>query len=475
MIASRPIFHYALVELEALTAHAIQAGRGDSTHDVLLMRDPNGLPALPGSSIAGVLRSLYSKAYPAEQGQMSANDLFGFADASSGQPSWIQFGAGLIHNSKNEAQEGLIAKPEADPLLAFLMNAKPLVRPRVRLTERGVPSEMAKFDITLIPAGARYSTLISYWSDGSNAAERAFSQLLSLLTSPEFRLGHSTRAGQGAFKVNRVLFKRWDLKQSEDVKSYQAYSRSRNNHAGLTDVKTSDGHQMNLSIAELQLSAEAGWRIGGGEQAFSKPNAKGKVPDLLPQAEPVIRWHQNQGNLSKRYAILPASAVKGAISHRFVYHYRRLSKDFVIPGQTQTLDNNLQNPGVQEVFGFVANDRSDRGQVGRLIIDDVYFENTRVARQLHNKIDRFTGGVITGALFEEELLWQTPFTLKLTILDSAMLTPLSQHALNATLDDLANGLLPLGAGGSRGNGIFIGNQPVRWLLNPLAQNKEILA
>lgn len=475
MIATRPIYHYALVELEALTAHAIQAGRGDVTHDVLLMRDHNGLPALPGSSIAGVLRSLYAKAYPAQAGQISTDELFGFASPGAGQPSWVQISAGLIHNSKNEAQEGLKANIAEDPLLATLLNAKPLVRQRVRLTERGVASDMGKFDTTLVPAGARYSTLISYWSDGSAAAEQAFTQLLGLLNSPAFRLGHSTRSGSGAFKVSRLLSQRWDLTQTADAQAFQGYQRSRNNSQGLKPLTLTEMPAITWSTAELQLTAEAGWRIGGGEQALSKPDAQGKLPDLLPQSEPVIEWQHNQARLSKRYPILPASAVKGALAHRFVYHYRRLNGDFVVANQTQALEATEQHPGIKELFGFVAKDPKDSGQVGRLIIDDIYFQQSQTSRQMHNKIDRFTGGVIAGALFEEELLWQTAVTLRLTILDSAALSSLSQQALNATLRDLENGLLPLGASSSRGQGVFVASNAMKWLVNPLAQHKDNVA
>ncbi|MDP5133912.1 MAG: RAMP superfamily CRISPR-associated protein [Paraglaciecola sp.] len=476
MLVDRFIFHYAVVELEATTPHAIQSGRGDTTHDVLLMRDHNGLPALPGTSIAGVLRNLYNELYQKEGGKLlSGNELFGYADSNGGRPSWVQFAAGLIHNSKNEPQEGLKANLAQDPILVKLLDSKPLVRQRVRLNEKGAAIDMGKFDNTLVPAGVRYSTLISYWSDGSAVCEQAFENILSLLNSPTFRLGHSTRSGSGGFKVNRVLTKRWDLKQPKEARDFQQYHRSRCNLSGLQQVIPTVQKYANWSTVELKLQAEAGWRIGGGEHSFSLPDVKGKVPDLLPQSEYRIQWQNDKASLCKQQPVLPASAVKGAIAHRFVFHYRRISGDFVQPKITSSLQKASENLGVREVFGFTTDGDNPSAHAGRLLINDIYIEDFLSARQMHNKIDRFTGGVVTGALFEEEVLWQTPLTLQISILKSQELSVLSREALLATFRDLEEGLLPLGASGSRGQGIFTAITPLQWLVNPLEQQKDALA
>ena len=469
MLVERSIYHHALIELEALTPHAIQAGRGDATHDVLLMRDPNGLPALPGTSLAGVLRSLYFQAV----GEEKCNQLFGFAGRKGGRPSWIQVNAGLIHDSHNRPLEGLREDLEQDPLLGQLLDSKPLVRQRVSLNEKGAAKDTGKFDTTLIPAGARYTTLLSYWSDGSDEAEQAFAQLLTLMQSPAFRLGHGTRNGSGAFKVNSLFTHRWDLTQQDQAKDFQSFKRTRLNTQGLTPVESSTQLEPNWSTVKLELQAEAGWRVGGGEQAFSEPDANGKLPDLVPQSEKRIQWQGNQGQLVERQAVVPATALKGALAHRFAFHYRRLSGDFVQPHVDANLEQALDNPGVREVFGYISDARDLNAQAGRLIINDLYLDSVQTARQIHNKIDRFTGGVIKGALFEEEVFWKTPLKLEITLLNSNSLSETSRQALMATLADLEAGWLPIGAGGSRGLGNFIATAPLEWLVNPLDQQKPL--
>lgn len=460
MISARSIYHYAHIEFEALTPHGFQAGKGDSTHDVLLMRDPNGLPCIPATSLAGVLRHLYGQQY----GRAAENKLFGYAEGDQGQPSWVAFTTALVHDSQNKAVEGLRDDIETDAVLSFLVRSKPLVRQRVRLTEKGAAADTGKFDTTLIPAGVRYSAFAGYWSDGSSEAEASWTQLLNLLSSHRFRLGHGTRSGSGAFKINQLHTNRWDLATPEGQQGFCQRSRRRACSKGLVPQPLHALTEPALTI-KIALQAEAGWRIGGGETSLSTSNEDGRLPNLLPQNEKRISWQHNKAIIEENIPVIPASAIKGALSHRFAFHYRCLTAEFVNRLETKMLTPNNQCPGVQKVFGYVAEGEPDseaKAQAGLLLIDDLYLKSPTVAQQLHNRIDHFTGGVIDGALFAEELLWQTQFTLELTLLQAERLDAHCKQALKLTLQDLAQGWLPLGASGSRGQGTFLGTGAIEW-------------
>ncbi len=94
----------------------------------------------------------------------------------------------------------------------------------------------------------------------------------------------------------------------------------------------------------------------------------------------------------------------------------------------------------------------------------------------HNSIDRFTGGVRQGgALFNEQLLYQPEFTLKLWVTpDNAVSSALSQAILD-TLDDLKHGLLPLGAGSGRGASLVEHHVKHPWLVNESTLNVVAVA
>ncbi|MEX2499535.1 MAG: RAMP superfamily CRISPR-associated protein [Wenzhouxiangellaceae bacterium] len=451
------IYETACVSIEAQTPHAVRAGRSDATHDVLLARDANGLPYIPGTSLAGVLRHMYEDRF----GVGKTRALFGYVEGDQGAPSFIRVGSAFVHDCINQPVEGLRRDFDEDPLLALLTLEKPLVRQRVRLNARGAAEHRGKFDVTLVPAGTRYSFLLSRYSNGG---DEEFDALLDMFSSPDFRLGHGTRSGGGAFDVKVISRRRWDLTKDDDWTAFRDRPRTR---AALLveDSKTgapkAEKDQSTAISITLDLKAEAGWRVGGGEDVLTRSSTPTgdteRVPDLLPQSEVCIQWVNEKAEIQHglKGVVLPGSAVKGALRHRLAFHYRRLKGEFA--DDTETLPPAEECDAVRQILGYAKeDDESNPGQRGRLLIDDIYIKDPKPFTQMHNRIDRFTGGVIDGALFEEELLWQTPVKLKITLLQADSIDADARKALRHALDDLAEGRLPLGASGSRGHGVFIG-------------------
>jgi CRISPR/Cas system CMR subunit Cmr4 (Cas7 group RAMP superfamily) len=431
----------ARVTLEALSAHGIHSGQGDYTHDVLLVRDANGLPALPGSTLAGVLRHMYA----ARHGQATADTLFGCI-GDGAQPSWLTVAWAHVHDSNDRPVPEGIAGCEDDVLLSYLQNDKPLVRQRVRLNHRGAATDAGKFDQTLIPSGVRYTGWLGYWCNGTEESDQAWQQLLSLLTHQRLRLGHGTRSGTGLFQTAALASGSWDLRKPEGRRGYVKRPRSRSSSAGLEPLELA--YTPGLEVT-MELHAESAWRVGGGERSLF---AHDKAPDLLPQHETRIAWTATGAQLNHSWHLLPGSAIKGALRHRVAYHYRCLTGDFAGHGTSPAPEDCL---AVQSLFGF---SEGDNGQAGILAIDDLYMAPAEHGVLMHNRIDRFTGGVINGALFSEEILWRSPLRFRLEVIDShrhGEVDKAMRAALQRTLADLACGWLPLGAGGSRGLGVML--------------------
>lgn len=451
MISARSQFYTIKLTLEAESAHAIHTGFGDTTHDSLVVRDANGLPALPASSIAGVLRSAYQKQF----GEEATKALFGYAKGEEGQSSWLNIGWGLVHNSQNIAKEGLLDEIALqDKLLQYLLNTKPIVRQRVKLNDKGATDNTGKFYVTLIPAGTRYSTELHYWCDGSDTSKALWKNLLALLQMP-LRLGQGTRNGYGLFKIQSLKQAHWDLTNPKDAESYRHRARTRANTVGLDTVK----HDTTLDYtqAKLSLQAESFWRIGGGELYLKQLKQNDRAPDLLPMHETKINWDNNQATLSEQFYLLPPSAIKGALRHRIAYHYNCLTGCFIEDGNCVATD---ENQAVKVLFGY-AKDEDGQGQAGIIAIKDVYLVPNKEKLQtvMHNKIDRFTSGVIHGALFSEENLYQSKIDVVIDVIDNQRsLDANIKKALEMTLDDLTQGWLSLGAYGSRGLGVFLDTQ-----------------
>ncbi|MBK1673199.1 hypothetical protein CKO35_07735 [Ectothiorhodospira shaposhnikovii] len=456
MIPRYPVHDFARVTLEAETPHAIGSGAGDATHDLVLMRDANHLPTLPASGLAGVLRHACAKEYD----EATANHLFGCLEGD-GHISRVQVFWGLVHDSFNRPMEGVREDVDSDELLSRLCLPHPLIRQRVRLNHRGAAEERGKFDVTLAPRGTRYTFLLGHWSDGSDAAFEEWQQLLHLLQSPALRLGRGTRSGSGAFRVVELDAARWDLRTPEGREGFCRRPRQRSSRKGLQPLKLGRA-ELRMPGVELQLRAEAGWRIGAGEHPLGSYTGLKEPDNMLPQSEPVIEWSDGRGTWSSPRPVVPASAIKGALAHRVAFHHRRLTGDFIaIDGPPPDPE---RSEAVRCLFGH-ASDHDASGLAGSVIIDDTYLEPEQVIHApMHNRIDRFTGGVMRGALFQEEQLWRSRLTLRLHILPHGHIPiPVEvRQALNLALRDLARGWLPLGAGGSRGLGGLIADQDPVW-------------
>ena len=157
--------------------------------------------------------------------------------------------------------------------------------------------------------------------------------------------------------------------------------------------------------------------------------------------------------------VIPATSIKGALSHRFCYHWNKRM------GYTYGHPNALtgeKNPAVRTLFGTAQEGMSR----GRVIISDVMIKDgVKEYVNSHLSVDRFTGSAMAGALFYEKNIYANGITLEIPIAveESALTDDNIVNAFEDALKDICCGLLPLGGGVNRGNGVFSGK---------LMKNKE---
>ena len=461
--------YLARFTLQAHTPWSLSSGSADGVFDTTLVRDANGLPAIPGSTLAGVLRHLYQD----DHGQGATDALFGFQSRGTGHDdngagSSVQVAWGCVLDSHGQPVEGLAAanQPQRlrdDPLLAALLTQAdaPISRNRVRVGVRGAAADTGKFDRAILPAGHRFAGEISLWSD--QASDPRWQRLLALLGDPRLRLGASTRSGLGATRLVRLWQRHYDLAGDKDAADFRSLSPDIAAHNGLHQADTAAAHLPDGWLRfDLQLTAEDFWRIGQGNEPCGN-YATGKTPNALPLVEECIQWDKHgQGYRRLNLALLPASSLKGALAHRVAYYANCLDGNWAdahpVGEDWDKSDPDNGSPAVRELFGYsrdCVTDGEPAGQAGRLYIDDVGIDVSagQVAMMMHNAIDRFTGGVRDRLLFGEELLWQTRLNVT-CLFDTRQVSKQARHALQLALNDLASGRLSLGAGSGRGHGRF---------------------
>lgn len=494
----KPVTHIAIarVTIEFETPFHIGSGDEGDISDAAVVCDVNGLPTLPGTSLAGVLRSAFSERF----GQENENKLFGYQKDKEGKGSKLTISWGCIHDSHDIPVEGLVDSVRLNDVV--LINAlSPTLRDHVKINHLGVSSseERGKFDEMAVCKGHRFT--FECMLQGRKDDLKLWDDFIELLSDKSIRIGGKTRRGFGAFKIVKLLSKVFSLNKYDDFKAFSSYSSRLDTYPERFEefqnisVTSSDAKKRTIVLKPLEY-----WMFGGGEDIldgdFSDNCENGEVhdsrndvfkADIAPVRDRAVIWESNPAKIKRNLVIIPGSSIKGALAHRVAYHYNRLNGIF---GDKMTeqdfIDSQKKNHAVQELFGFAKSikdkkskdqhveEKKSIGQRGKVIIDDVYID-TEIQTQLvhHVSIDRFTGGARTGGLFNERPFWQGPeISLTIWVTGSQSINDDNVwNALNEAIKDLCESRLALGGGTGRGHGFFKVIQDIGW--KPPKQKGEL--
>ena len=199
--------------------------------------------------------------------------------------------------------------------------------------------------------------------------------------------------------------------------------------------------------------------------------------DNKPITEDVLKYDDHEIKFVT-HSLIPASSIKGAISHRTCFHYNKHETIKAYADEIKPDDHERyvgkNNYAVYILFGMGAGEDDKSPDIkkkpsrGRIIIDDLYYSNEQINNEKiinHVAIDRFTGGAIAGALFSEKVSqWkeEKPILLNIWVekgkFDNKNTTEntIVHEALEAALQDICKGLLPLGGMTTKGHGVFTG-------------------
>ncbi|MFK8016968.1 MAG: RAMP superfamily CRISPR-associated protein [Gammaproteobacteria bacterium] len=450
--------YVARFTLEATTAISLASGDKDGLFDVSLVHDANGLPTIPGTALAGVLRSLYlrdrRREHDEEWAQADTNEVFGQQDGKVALTSRLAVSFGFLQDSHGDPVDQLLLGEEAqklrtDPMLvaALAQMATPTTRDRVSLNHRGVSQNF--FNRTVLNAGYRFSGELILSGNADN--DGLFKDICGLLCHPLLRLGGATRAGLGRVECKSLHIGSFDLQDSMQRRVFLKLNIGVGNTIGLSNQPPKAPEVPGVVRATLQLTPQTPWRFGGGDEASVSGDGE-EVADLLPKMESCWSWKDGKAEAKALELLVPASSIKGALAHRVAFYLNCEAKRWA--ENTDEFDA-TKDPDLVTLFGDASDDKRKTGQAGHVLIDDAYAPRDPASLQvvMHNSIDRFTGGVRNRFLFTEEVVHQTGAKVTLTI-ETDGVSKAAQMALARALDDLRNGELPLGAASSRGLGFF---------------------
>ncbi|MEM2143669.1 MAG: RAMP superfamily CRISPR-associated protein, partial [Candidatus Thorarchaeota archaeon] len=370
------------------TATLLGRKAGHEILDAVVLRDKlTGKPLLTGASLAGAMRSylvdVRSGYRTRETGEVA--DIFG-----SQQPAKNGFQSPLIvYDSVGEI-------PESQSL--ELRNGVALD------PARGVAEEHKKFEYEVMPPGTEFPLRFELLVPDKKSEQRLVSSLhvvLSGLENGEIRIGGRRTRGMGECKVSKWRVRRFDLTTADGWKEWLG-----------TDDKESTNNSIKYdSIYDALINACPSLEL---ESRDARRRVMFELDLKIPHSV-LIRFpgrnldapdalHLTSGGKS----ILSGTSLAGALRSRCLR---------IVNTICQSLGNQSL---VDQLFGSCPNGKrkGGTGLSSRLIVSESIIDGGTRLRPARIGIDRFTGGTMTGALFEEEPQFGGSATVRLELRES---------------------------------------------------------
>ena len=303
----------AHITFEAKTALKIGSKSADFLQDSPIQKDWNGLPMILGTSLTGVLRKEFEDEI--------AKNIFGTGDIGS---KTIISNALLLNENKQVTESLLLDFQKSEFLQKFIVLP---IREHNAMNDKGVTIRNAKFDEEVIYKGSRFKFSIEMLNE-KQEDKNNFLELLDLLLKNSFRIGAGSTKGFGQIEVIEITYDEFDV----NSKKYIDLSSSLNEKLS-QNYELKNLNDNSYIKYELKLTPDDFFMFGSG---FGDDEA-----DMTPVVEKVIDYDKR--DLSEEKVLIPASSVKGAISHRTTYYYNLLNNNFI--------ENGAKAEIIESIFG----------------------------------------------------------------------------------------------------------------------------
>lgn len=387
-------------KIEITLASPLSIGSGLVTNtDSDVITDSNGVPFIPATSIAGVMRDFIGIAF----GKQCANDIFGFIPSSTEENEKAKAGKELFaeRESRIIVYDGQIVPDNKND---YFISTRDMVA-----LKDGVPVKGAKFDMETVETGAAFISFIELMSeDAVNPVESAFSAL------NEGIIGFGSKTTRGYGKVKLRVWK----KAVQSIDEWIEYDPTAET-TWINELTLLETAKTKLTIG---LASVGGVSI---REYTTDPSAETVMPDYV-----TTRLHSGEC-----LPVIPGTSWAGSFRSQCL-KYR--NAEFC---------NGL--------FGFVnpAGDKVDAlSQKSVVIFSESQLSGGNYKTITRNAIDRFSGGTKNGALYTEKTYYGGETTLE--IIFRRLLNEDEIKVISACIADLHNGFLAVGGLTSVGRGMF---------------------
>lgn len=435
--------HYLKITFQLDSPLCIGSGRNDIT-DQDILRDARGIPYIPGSAVAGVLREacqgiMDDKAWKYYFGYSSTNTGNKFNSEDDIIESQIIFyDATLVGDNKDK---------EGNPKYRIFQ------RDGVALNEYKSAKKQAKFDREILEGDCKFQTFIEISEEQSDVnekvkADEVLTNIAKIWKETDIRFGAKTTRGYGKICNVEIIGKNFDFTSKDEISSWLDFDIFEENsweNAILykdmlnTLMKDNIWTLKDNNRLSLKLRLEGGLSIRRYSTECSDEESSPDQEQLT-----TVKFDKNG---SEEVAVIPGTTWAGAIGHRM--------EELIKSSKVKEVE--ISKDYIQKYYYF--------GTVNSKVKEKslIYFNESKLTggqfkKMSRNAIDRFLGSTAEGALFTEKIYIGGETTLDISFGDPYN-TAVSYSddfikALAATLTDLHEGYLAVGGATSVGRGIF---------------------
>lgn len=389
-----------------LSAPLSLASGEDAWTDADILRDADGQPFVPGSSLAGAVRSYLAK--------------------EKDEPCLMGYAAGASAG----AMSSLFISD-----MTFETETVTGVRDGVALDRHKIAVDGSKYDREILEAGAEgyfYMELVVRQKDDEAQMDADIARICRGIQQGEIRLGSKKTRGMGKFEITGFSVKTYEKETYLEYADAYAKETWVNAKDELVDwlAKADREDRMVHIVVPLQLK---------GGISIRRYAAKKNEPDFVQLTDHGV-------------PVIPGSSFAGAIRHRTEQILRGLETQGVVwPIPIDEI--------ISTTFGYVLGDRACASNV---IIGEAEIRGAKPLTMVRTGISRFEAAVKQGALYKERTYVDGTLQLEIAVrkADLPEDTGWILGILLLAVKDLQHGFLAVGGQTAIGRGVFQANGPL---------------
>lgn len=416
---------YIKGKLTVLSPLLLGSGEDERT-DMDIIRDAEGKPFIPGTSLAGVLRHFLRNHLEGENHDEHSiiKTLFGATEKDST--------LSLLMISDMLLQESTGHRVTVRDGLKIDYITRTVAEHRGKDDE---PGGGAKYDYEVIEPGASFAVRMELVIRENNRPVMeeicdAAAFLLKHLEAGSLRVGAKTRRGMGQIRLKDTAILKLDMNLKEDVETWIDFDWQ--GWKFLPNLDTAG-----LDTNTLTLTAPTCFTLSA---CFTIPYS------LLIRHYNVEPAEDDAAHLmSNGKYVIPGTSWNGAIRQAI---YSQL--------HTLTGDKKRAEEILAGMFGTIGpsvsvEKKEKTAHASRVMIAESIIEKEQPMSYTRNKVDRYTGGVVDSALFSEKPVYRGTVNLQLTLKDPKVW---EIGVMLLALKDIATGIQPVGGAANIGRGIL---------------------